>query len=69
MKNINILNDFINKGKNYQINSIDELFNDSFSEFIGILNDIDLSTETIQNLYDVFLKDLSIFKELYTKYN
>jgi hypothetical protein len=38
-----------------------EVFVDAFTEFIYELDSVDLSHETKQNLYDVFVKDMNIY--------
>lgn len=40
-----------------------EVFVDAFTEFIYELDCVDLSHETKQNLYDVFVKDMNIYFE------
>lgn len=38
-----------------------DVFVDAFSEFIHELNQIDLSENTLQHLYDLFIKDMKIY--------
>lgn len=38
-----------------------DTFTDAFGEFIHELNCIDLSEKTLQNLYDLFIKDMKIY--------
>ncbi len=38
-----------------------DLFCDSFSEFIVIIDSLDISEETKNYLYDIFLKDMNIY--------
>lgn len=40
-----------------------DTFVDAFSEFVHELNCVDLSEETLQNLYDLFIKDMRIYFE------
>lgn len=38
-----------------------DTFTDAFGEFIHELNCTDLSEKTLQNLYDLFIKDMKIY--------
>ena len=40
-----------------------DVFVDAFTEFIGELDDADLSNKTKQHLYDIFIKDMNIYFE------
>jgi len=37
------------------------IFTDAFGEFIHEMNNVDLSEETKQHLYDIFIKDMIIY--------
>ena len=42
---------------------IDENFKDIFTEFIYELSQVDLSKKTLDNLYELFIKDMKIYFE------
>lgn len=60
------------KFRKISINNIDnieyEIFVDAFDEFIYYLNEADLSDNTLDLLYNIFIKDMNIYFEN-KKYN
>ncbi len=42
---------------------VDENFKDIFTEFIYELSQVDLSKKTLENLYELFIKDMKIYFE------
>lgn len=53
--------EFLDYFKDMDNNDTRVLFADSFSEFIQILNDTDLSSNTLELLNDIFMKDMKMF--------
>ncbi len=46
---------------------IDDRFQDVFTEFIHELSQVDLSEKTINNLYQLFIKDMNMYFEKVSK--
>lgn len=46
---------------------IDESFQDVFTEFIHELSQVDLSKKTLDNLYELFIKDMKMYFEKVSK--
>lgn len=42
---------------------IDDRFQDVFTEFIHELSQVDLSKKTLDNLYELFIKDMKMYFE------
>ena len=59
--------EFLEKFKDYEAEDIKEYFGDCFSEFIEILNNVDLSENTLKYLNAIFEKDMIMFFELIEK--
>lgn len=53
--------EFLDMFRDYENNDIENIFGDAFSEFIEILNEVDLSEDTLDNLNGIFEKDMKIF--------
>lgn len=56
--------EFLEQFKDYDNNDIENMFGDTFAEFIELLNGADLSENTLQDLNDIFDKDMKIFFSL-----
>ena len=56
--------EFLEQFKGYDNNDIENMFGDAFAEFIELLNGADLSEGTLQDLNDIFDKDMKIFFRL-----
>lgn len=52
---------FLERFKDYENNSVEVYFGDAFAEFVEILNECDLSEETLDNLNGIFQKDMKVF--------
>lgn len=53
--------EFLERFKDFDNNDIKVIFGDIFSEFIGVLNDVDLSEKTLIYLNGIFEKDMFLF--------
>ena len=56
-----IAHEFLEKFSEYENDSIEVCFGDAFAEFIEILNECDLSKNTLEDLNGIFIKDMKIF--------
>lgn len=55
--------EFLERFKDFDNNDIKVIFGDTFSEFIELLNDVDLSEKTLIYLNEIFEKDMFLFFE------
>ena len=55
------IEEFVNYFSNMDYKDIIEKFFNSFYEFIRILNECDLSEETLDSLNGIFMKDMNMF--------
>lgn len=53
--------EFLERFKDFDNNDIKVIFGDTFSEFIELLNDVDLSEKTLIYLNEIFEKDMFLF--------
>ena len=53
--------EFLDMFRDCENNDIKNIFGDAFSEFIEILNGVDLSEDTLDDLNGIFKKDMKIF--------
>lgn len=53
--------EFLERFKDFDNNDIKVIFGDTFSEFIEVLNDVDLSENTLIHLNGIFEKDMFQF--------
>lgn len=55
--------EFLERFKDFDNNDIKVIFGNIFSEFIEVLNDVDLSEKTLIYLNEIFEKDMFLFFE------